>query len=412
MRYNIKTILVILFSFVAVACTKKTDYKLMTIIGFTNETYGINEKKEAELTVLANSLVTGEILFTTSGELKEGIDFELIDKSFKFNNSMEAKVSVKFLKDISEKSILEFKLLPVEFATLALSKAQIGGEDEEPVIYSFEASKYYMTETADVFVKLSRISEAFKSEIPVMLEVEVDTKESTAIEGKHFSFPNGKRVTIPVSKDKAAIKLKLLKEEKGKDKIVLRLKAPAKNYRPGKFEESSVLVYVTSFENLTGDWKHVTLSTYDYLAMNTEWAGDDPKKLPRNNTANDILRFDNDNLTVSLTGDLKNYFRNTKLVKKGETIEVLMEEPGYPKVNVILVNGRANVPFSAKKIEERQAEMGLRLRIINGKEYLDVTVRDYEPIDFLQNTYDMVKDWGMTPAMQDYPLRYRFERVE
>lgn len=412
MRYKFKTILVILFSIVAVACTKKTDYKLMTIIGFTNETYGVNENNEAELTILANSVVTGEVLFTTSGDLKEGVDFELVDKSFKFDNSMEAKVQVKFLKAISEEAILSFKLLPVDFATLALSKAQIGGEDEELVIFSFEASKYYMTEIADVFVKLSRISETFKSEIPVMLEVEVDTEQSTAIEGKHFSFPNGKRITIPVGKDKAAVRLKLLKEEKDKGKIVLRVKAPAKNYKVGNFDESTVQVYVTSFENLTGDWRYVAFANYDYTVTNTVNMGDDPSTLPKNNSSSDVLKFENDNLTVSLTGDIKNYFRDTKLVKKGEIVEVLLEEPGYPRVSMMLVDGLANVPFSARNIEERKAEIGLNLRIINGKEYLDVTVRDYEPIDFLLETYDTVKDWGMTPAMQFYPLRYRFERVK
>lgn len=413
-KNGIKAFALVLVAFFVASCTKKDDYKIMTVIGLTQELYGIDLNNEATLTVLSSGPVTGEVPFVVLGALKEGVDYELMNKSFVFDNSMEAHVRIKFLKNVPADVLLEVKLLPISFGTLALSRSQIGIDTDEAILYTFDKSLYYMTETVDVTLVLSKITGTFLTETPITFELEVDKEASTAVEGKHFSFSTGNKITVAAGKSRGTVKLKLLKEETGKDKIVLKVKKPSEIFQPGNFDEGTVLIYLTSFERLTGSWKHVSLLTYDYLALNTGWAGDDPAKLPKNNTAKDILTFDKDKLTVSMTGDLKKYFRNTNLVKKGETIEVLYEESGFPppKVNVMLVEGTANVSFSSTKIVERKAEIGLRLRVIDGKEYLDVTIRDYEPIDFLKNTYDMVKDWGSYPAMEYYPLRYRFERVD
>lgn len=55
----------------------------------------------------------------------------------------------------------------------------------------------------------------------------------------------------------------------------------------------------------------------------------------------------------------------------------------------MLVNGLANVKFSEKEIDEREAEIGFRVFEEDGEELLEVTIRDYEPVDFLEKTYLM-----------------------
>lgn len=413
MRNNIRVIFVVLLSLVASACVKKDDYKLMTVIGLTQESYGIDRDNETTLTVLANSPVKGEVPFTVSGDLKEGIDYELVDKTFSFANTTVAHVKIKFLKDIPQEAVLDINLMPIDFGTLALAKARIGLDLEETVLYTFDQTDYEVSEIGEIAVTLSTTSGTFSKEMAVALEVEVDTKKSTAKEGVHFSFPEGNKVTVPQRRSNGKVKIKLLKEEIGKNKIVLRLKNLPKAFYPGNYEETEVSLVSTTFERLTGTWKYVAFTTYDYLDLNTGWF-DDSSKLPKNNTADDILTFDHNVLSVSLSGDMKNYFKDTELVKKGDAVQRLIESPGFPppRVNVILVEGEANVAFSPSKNVTRKAQIALRITTINGKEYVEVTIGDYEPVDFLQNTYDMVKDWGMDPAMQDYPIRYRFERVK
>lgn len=411
MKNRINTVLVLLLLITATACSKKEDYKLMTVIGLTEELYGIDQNNETRLTLLSTGPVTGEVSFVVSGELKEGEDYELVDKRFVFENSMDAQVKIKFLKEIPVEARLEVQILPVDFATLALSKAGIGMDLGEPILYTFEKSLYNMSETVDITVLLNKRQGTYSAETEMAFEVEVDTELSTAVEGVHFSFSDGNKVIIPARKNRGEFKMKLLKEELGKGTIVLRLKNLPSIFRPGNYDETTVVVNKTTFERLTGSWKFVAFANYDWLVLNTGYMGDDPALLPVNHSANDILTFDNEKLTVSMTGDMKNYFRNTNLIGKGEFVEYLQEEPGFISVNMLLAEGLANVAFSANKTVERQSGIGLRIWSANGKEYLDVTVRDFEPVDFLQNTYNMVKDWGAVP-MEYYPLRFRFERVK
>ncbi len=413
MRNNIRIIFMFLLSFVAISCVKKDDYKLMTVIGLTQETYGIDTKNETTLTVLANSPVNGEVHFVITGDLKEGVDYEVVNKTFSFTNATAAHVKIKFLKEVPQDATLEVLLLPVDFGTLALAKAKVGLNLEEAVIYTFDYPAYEVSETTEITVSLSTVIGTFSNEMPVTLEVEVDVERSTAKEGVHFSFPEGNTITIEKRKSKGTIKVKLLKEEPGKNSIVLRLKNLPNAFHPGNIDETKVSLLSTTFERLTGTWKHVTFTTFDFLDGMAGWM-EDMTKLPINNTAADILEFDNNSFSVSLSGDLKNYLRNTEFTKKTDSTQTLVESPGFPKpkVSVMIVEGQANVSFSPNKNVTRKAQMGLRITTINGKEYLEITIDDYEPIDFFQETYESAKDWGITPIMRDYPLRYRFERVK
>ena len=115
-----------------------------------------------------------------------------------------------------------------------------------------------------------------------------------------------------------------------------------------------------------------------------------------------------------MTGDVKNYFREATLTNLGEVDERLQEVAGFPtpKVKMQLVKLSAlNVSFSATTTNVRAGELGLRVFTENGKEILEVTVRDYEPTNFLTNTYKMYKTFGDVPAMKSMPIRYHFERV-
>src|SRR5690606_29044746 len=115
--------------------------------------------------------------------------------------------------------------------------------------------------------------------------------------------------------------------------------------------------------------------------------------LPTNQSASDMLTFDEEGVKVSMTGDLGNYFRNSSVTYVKEEEERLQEEVGQPKVNIVALNALANVAFSKTTVNERQAEIGFRVFTQGGQEILEVTIRDYEPTDFLQETYKMYKSF-------------------
>lgn len=69
--------------------------------------------------------------------------------------------------------------------------------------------------------------------------------------------------------------------------------------------------------------------------------------------------------------------------------------------------------FSATHTDEREAEVGYRVFDEGDKEYLEVTIRDFEPTDFLHETFNLFnQSWNTdVPKMKSMPLRFHFERV-
>lgn len=116
-----------------------------------------------------------------------------------------------------------------------------------------------------------------------------------------------------------------------------------------------------------------------------------------------------------MTGDAKNYFRDSQVEYIKEEDEHLQEAGTIkpPVVKIQLVNVLANVNFSASSKAERQAEVGFKVIREGGKDILEVTVRDYEPTDFMQETFKFYKQYGGDiPFMKTMTIRYHFEHAE
>jgi len=133
---------------------------------------------------------------------------------------------------------------------------------------------------------------------------------------------------------------------------------------------------------------------------------------PKKNSAADKITIDEDKMIVSMTGDLRKYFRNSTIKTKNEVIEYFQDDGPMERINILLIEALANVTFSDTKIIERQAEMGIRTVTVGGVEYLEITVRDFEPVGFLDDIWSWMKDGPDMPRMKSAPLRLRFERVK
>ena len=84
-----------------------------------------------------------------------------------------------------------------------------------------------------------------------------------------------------------------------------------------------------------------------------------------------------------------------------------------PQVTVSMMNlSQANVNFSGVNEKLRSVQVGFRL--LEDNETLEVTVFDYEPTDFLYNTYrDLAAQSGEGEfPMEMHMIRYYFTKVK
>ena len=142
------------------------------------------------------------------------------------------------------------------------------------------------------------------------------------------------------------------------------------------------------------------------------------KNLPRNNSSADILEFKEGKLIPHLQGDLANYFREATVTFLRERSLWLNEQSNGgrpPEVTASEMQlSAANVNFSATSTKVRPARISFR--ILEDNETLEVSIYDYEPTDFLYDTYNIVKDYtsaGECPMDENLlHIRYHFKRVQ
>jgi len=245
---------------------------------------------------------------------------------------------------------------------------------------------------------------------------------STAKEGVNFEIEGGvKEFVIPVGSSKGSIKIKLLNEEEGKDRIILETKDLSERFIPGNFDEAIVKVDGKPMGRMIGKWVFEEELLLNYWKSSyLEWQQapeSDFVNMPVNNTNKDTLEFiagEVDEMKTILTGDLKNYFRDCEVTYVRDEKERLIEEGGIrPTVVTMSVYhlSKANVTFSAGTVKEKEIEIGFRMIDDNT---LEITLYDYEPTDFYQTIYEGMKAVAGEGeiAMRYIQLRYHFTKVK
>jgi hypothetical protein len=169
----------------------------------------------------------------------------------------------------------------------------------------------------------------------------------------------------------------------------------------------------TILSKLSGKWKFDSMVNKDWFSK-LVYPTSDADNLPKNNTEIDILEFvvgENATLKPIMTGDLSKYFRECTLEFIQERQEVYQHTVWPPKrANIMIMKmSSANVAFSSVNIDEREAFIGFR--ILEDGETLEVIVYDYEPTEFLIETYNSAKTWS-DPAMAYFQMYFNFKKVK
>lgn len=412
---NTLTVLLLALFTLSSSCSKKDD--AANTLEFDLTSYSIPVSGEVVMKIVTTAPVATEtkVPFTLGGNAVKGTDYELSADVFVIpagGKIGEVKVTAKASFDYQKKIKVNLGTIPPGIQAGNLLFTEISIEPTDILLYSFESQKLILMESAEVNLNLTAAAGSFVAQQELRIPVVV-AEGSTAVEGVHFAFDGPKEFIVPAGKTKGVLKIKFLKQQAGKDLVILKVAPTSSHYIAGNFNSTKMTIFGSSFNKLKGTWKFKAFTNRQWMIDNI-YGMDDEAAFPKN-TAKDLITINEDGvLSTEMTGDLKNYFRTSTLSNLGEVTEVLQEAPGFPppRVKIQLVQLSAiNVNFSAVKQKIRSGQIGFRVFTEGGKDILEVTLRDYEPTDFLVNTYEMYKEFGDVPAMKSMPLRFQFERV-
>ena len=411
------------------ACEKEEKIDLSTpVLRFSEIVYslGTTTPLEVRLTSSRPMEQNTTVPFDVQGAAIEGEEYELSAKDFRFatgDTAASITITPKACKE--DGKTIKLTLHPVEgfrFGEFNFTLIEIVAEAQ--VIASFDQSSYTLAQELSVnaYIK-NALTGNYYSSHPGNINVPftIDPK-STAIEGEHFEFIDNPDhlITFGPNKSQASFGIRFLKWEEGKNRLYLNVGDA--NVIAGNIDQVSILVKgPTTVEDLEGRWAFAEALSWDYLYENgIMWSynEEEVKNLPRNNSSADILEFKEGKLIPHLQGDLANYFREATVTFLRERSLWLNEQSNGgrpPQVTASEMQlSAANVNFSATNTNIRPARISFR--ILEDNETLEVSIYDYEPTDFLYDTYNMVKDGtsaGECPMDENLlHIRYHFKRVQ
>ena len=218
------------------------------------------------------------------------------------------------------------------------------------------------------------------------IAVSVDTKNSTAVEGEHFSFTNGPKAVFEAGKSEGVVAItRIGSMVEGKNTIVLNLSATNKF---GLGQNASVTATFTSYWNgLEGTWVVDEFITNKQYIMDGMWATEEQMAGFPDINAEDKITFDvkNSKLIPAFVSDFKNFF----IGESGMTNEggYMLRVDMSTKLDLQYIKlDNTNRDFSAKT-QSSDKESYIAARIFNDEEtqeeILDLYMIDYYPTDFL-----------------------------
>lgn len=359
--------------------------------------------------------------FTSSGDAL--LPYELSANTFDFAAGSSSATITVIRKAIGEGSLTLALTAAdgVKVGTMGTAEISFAG----PNIYTFDTDADILTDTREYKVTLETaqgkpFSYANDTEIPVIVGA-----KSTAVEGVNYEFVGGKVAKFQAGKSEGVVAVKFLKYEEGKDKLVLAL--DKKTLHAGNF--GTLTIFVTGTPNFAGEWQ------YDGIwKQNSEWwvnswmVDADALAILVDGTSADSFKFEvadgGYQFTPNFAGKLKNYF--TKAVKaayigaRDERMQELamMNPPIWQLFRYEFEEVNKNISATDSKAGKGRVGFFFTTDEDTNKEYLIMTIYDYEPTDATAFGYYTWKDIYETMAystpietvMESAPIRIAFIR--
>lgn len=396
-------------------------------LAFSELIYTLDAEKPLEIKIQVSEpvQVNTSVKFNVLGAAVQGEEYELSADEFVIPaGDSIAYIVVTPKNNYEEGKTIKLELYPIDGYVLGeynftlievLTKGQL--------ICSFAEENYILPGEVEIRmnVKDGNTGSSFSANTDTRVPFIVG-EHSTAVEHVHYEFvdnPN-KEFVIPVRKSYGTIKIKFLKWEEGKTSLFLLVPDGSDRLVPGDVDQTEIYIKgLITPDRLEGKWIFKEASSIDYLRENNWYGGpEEVEHLPDNNLPTDMLEFVNGGkqLKIHATGDMTKYFRDcdVKFLREQQLYLYEFATVGAPpRVTVsVLELSQANVYFSSTQEKLRAAQVGFRL--LEDNETLEVTVLDYEPTDFLYDTYKGLADYteeGDFP-MDMHMVRYYFTKVK
>lgn len=424
---NIISIACLLLSMCFVACNDDDSEEKGPQLAFSKLIYTLDAENPLEVEIQVSEPVQANtsVKFNVRGAAVQGEEYELSADEFVIPaGERTASITVTPKNNFEGGKTIKLELSPVEGYVLGeynftlievLTKGQL--------ICAFAEENYVLPGELEVRMnaKDANTGKYFSASTDTKVPFIVG-KHSTAIEHVHYEFVDNpdKMFVIPAKKSYGTIKIKFLKWEEGKTTLFLLVPDGNDRVLPGDVDQTEIYIKgMTTPDRLVGKWAFKEVTSIEYLRENNWYGGlDEVAHLPENNLPTDILEFVDGGakLKVHATGDMAKYFRDCDVKFLREQQLYLYELAGIgrpPMVTASMLElSQANVNFSGTNEKLRAVQVGFRL--LDDKETLDVTVLDYEPTDFLYDTYKSNADYA---AEGDFPMdfhmvRYHFTKVK
>jgi hypothetical protein len=414
------------------SCSSDKDDPITMSLANTSYTLPNEDGASITITVNASAPVPTAISvpFVVAGGT-EGTDYTLSANAFTFKAG-ETSASVVMSRagaaaqqniTLSLTATTGVQLGAVNYATITL----VGSN-----IYTFSDSNDKLSLDKSYAIELETASgSSFSYTSEATLDVEVVADGTTAVEGTHYEFPNGKKATFAAGSSKGYVALRFLKLEDGKDKIVLKVADAAKLY-PGN--NPTLTIKIVGPTDFSGTWAFEKVTNASWLEDENYMGFPPISTIVDGTPENDQFTLTGDNgsytFTPNFAGKLKNYFTAAgKAVADGTRTERYQEAGGWPvptfELNLLKID---NINLSMDLTTKNyfgSYDVGVTLtRNDDGEERLWMTIFQYRPVEntvqgpWYMTFKEIVEDYmdydstDPTMSMATAPIRIYFTRVQ
>ena len=267
---------------------------------------------------------------------------------------------------------------------------------------------------AQIYDKAGLLTQASQN---VELELEVDTENSTAVEGTHFEFVDSeKKLVISEGKSEGTTSVRSLLYDPDHSTIVLTIKENDK-FLIGQTAKLTVNILSPDWSQFSGEWvMNEVVTTAEVL--DSYWYGSCTYNgLPEFNSADRVtIDFTDKKFIPSFESTLSNYFIGDSNIITHENYN-LKTSDWTTEIEVRLIElDNINRYFSSSEFsEDKNALVGIRLITDDsGQELLDMYIIDHNSRTFMKELTEFEALYSDKPSARDYGsyLNYTFKRAE
>lgn len=255
--------------------------------------------------------VTIPVKFSSTNGAVAGTDYTVSAEAFVLGGAQPlTQISVTPLVYGSKKDVSAEIVIPEGFKAGKFTKSSFVISEKLGYV-SFSMSKSIMTDNIEVGISVfNDKGHEQKVSVDTEFEVKVNTEKSTAVEGTHFKFTNGKSVKVEKGKSSAAVKIEFIGEDADAEHNLLVLElVESQKYAFGDKISTKVEISGPTWKVFGGKWviKEIVDKEEDFY-LNGETAETMAGYPKLNKEDSFTIDFNSGTFTPDFKSSLKNYF--------------------------------------------------------------------------------------------------------